>query len=247
MENGNEMIRIEHLRKRYGDLQVLDDINLTIKRGEKLVILGPSGSGKSTLIRCINHLEKPTSGEIYIGGELVTQKNWIQMSRDHMAMVFQQFNLYPHKTVLQNLTMAPIKLHKVPKKEAEKTAMEYLDRVGLANKADAYPQNLSGGQQQRVAIARALVTHPEIILFDEPTSALDPELTLEILKVIKELAAEKMTMVILTHEMNFAKDVSDRMIFMDKGLIVEETTPELLFKSENQRTREFLGKYHDLS
>lgn len=152
MENGNEMIRIEHLRKRYGDLQVLDDINLTIKRGEKLVILGPSGSGKSTLIRCINHLEKPTSGEIYIGGELVTQKNWIQMSRDHMAMVFQQFNLYPHKTVLQNLTMAPIKLQKVPKKEAEKTAMEYLDRVGLANKADAYPQNLSGGQQQRVAL-----------------------------------------------------------------------------------------------
>ena len=176
MENTNEMIRIEHLRKRFGDLQVLEDINLTVQKGEKLVILGPSGSGKSTLIRCINRLEKPTGGEIYIDGELVTQKNRVKMSRDHMAMVFQQFNLYPHKTVLQNLTLAPMKLHRIPRKEAEEAAMEYLARVGLAAKADAYPQNLSGGQQQRVAIARALVTHPEIILFDEPTSALDPEM-----------------------------------------------------------------------
>ena len=148
MGSSEEIIRIEHLRKRYGDLQVLDDINLTIKRGEKLVILGPSGSGKSTLIRCINRLEKPTSGEIYIAGEQVTSKNWIRMSREHMAMVFQQFNLYPHKTVLQNLTMAPMKLHKVSKAEAEETAMQYLERVGLAAKADVYPTNLSGGQQQ---------------------------------------------------------------------------------------------------
>ncbi len=243
MENGNEMIRIEHLRKRYGDLQVLDDINLTIKRGEKLVILGPSGSGKSTLIRCINHLEKPTSGEIYIGGELVTQKNWIQMSRDHMAMVFQQFNLYPHKTVLQKLTMAPIKLHKVPKKEAEKTAMEYLDRVGLANKADAYPQNLSGGQQQRVAIARALVTHPEIILFDEPTSALDPEMVNEVLDVMVQLSKEDITMICVTHEMGFARQVADRVIFLDSAKIVEEGTPEEVFGNpKNERTKIFFSK-----
>ena len=243
MENGNEMIRIEHLRKRYGDLQVLDDINLTIKRGEKLVILGPSGSGKSTLIRCINHLEKPTSGEIYIGGELVTQKNWIQMSRDHMAMVFQQFNLYPHKTVLQNLTMAPIKLQKVPKKEAEKTAMEYLDRVGLANKADAYPQNLSGGQQQRVAIARALVTHPEIILFDEPTSALDPEMVNEVLDVMVQLSKEDITMICVTHEMGFARQVADRVIFLDSAKIVEEGTPEEVFSNpKNERTKIFFSK-----
>ena len=243
MENGNEMIRIEHLRKRYGDLQVLDDINLTIKRGEKLVILGPSGSGKSTLIRCINHLEKPTSGEIYIGGELVTQKNWIQMSRDHMAMVFQQFNLYPHKTVLQNLTMAPINLHKLPKKEAEKTAMEYLDRVGLANKADAYPQNLSGGQQQRVAIARALVTHPEIILFDEPTSALDPEMVNEVLDVMVQLSKEDITMICVTHEMGFARQVADRVIFLDSAKIVEEGTPEEVFGNpKNERTKIFFSK-----
>ena len=243
MENGNEMIRIEHLRKRYGDLQVLDDINLTIKRGEKLVILGPSGSGKSTLIRCINRLEKPTSGEIYIGGELVTQKNWIQMSRDHMAMVFQQFNLYPHKTVLQNLTMAPIKLHTVPKKEAEQTAMEYLNRVGLANKADAYPQNLSGGQQQRVAIARALVTHPEIILFDEPTSALDPEMVNEVLDVMVQLSKEDITMICVTHEMGFARQVADRVIFLDSAKIVEEGTPEEVFSNpKNERTKIFFSK-----
>ena len=214
MENGNEMIRIEHLRKRYGDLQVLDDINLTIKRGEKLVILGPSGSGKSTLIRCIN-----------------------------MAMVFQQFNLYPHKTVLQNLTMAPIKLHKVPKKEAEKTAMEYLDRVGLANKADAYPQNLSGGQQQRVAIARALVTHPEIILFDEPTSALDPEMVNEVLDVMVQLSKEDITMICVTHEMGFARQVADRVIFLDSAKIVEEGTPEEVFGNpKNERTKIFFSK-----
>ena len=216
MENGNEMIRIEHLRKRYGDLQVLDDINLTIKRGEKLVILGPSGSGKSTLIRCINHLEKPTSGEIYIGGELVTQKNWIQMSRDHMAMVFQQFNLYPHKTVLQNLTMAPIKLHKVPKKEAEKTAMEYLDRVGLANKADAYPQNLSGGQQQRVAIARAIAADPDLILADEPCGNLDSRSGKEVMELLLSRHKCGKTVILITHSLSDAK-YADRILTVCDG------------------------------
>ena len=243
MENTNEMIRIEHLRKRFGDLQVLEDINLTVQKGEKLVILGPSGSGKSTLIRCINRLEKPTGGEIYIDGELVTQKNRVKMSRDHMAMVFQQFNLYPHKTVLQNLTLAPMKLHRIPRKEAEEAAMEYLARVGLAAKADAYPQNLSGGQQQRVAIARALVTHPEIILFDEPTSALDPEMVGEVLDVMVELSKEDITMLCVTHEMGFARQVADRVIFLDSAKIVEEGTPEEVFGyPKNERTKAFFGK-----
>jgi putative glutamine transport system ATP-binding protein len=243
MNSENEMIRIENLRKSYGDNLVLENINLNISRGEKLVIIGPSGSGKSTLIRCINRLEKPTGGEIYVAGEKVTNKNWIKMSRDHMAMVFQQFNLYPHKTVLQNLTMAPIKLHKTPKAEAEKTAMEYLERVGLANKADAYPQSLSGGQQQRVAIARALVTHPEIILFDEPTSALDPEMVYEVLDVMVELSKEDITMICVTHEMGFARQVADRVIFMDDKMIVEEGTPEHFFTNpQNERTKRFLSK-----
>lgn len=239
----NEMIRIEHLRKRFGDQQVLDDISLTVRRGEKLVILGPSGSGKSTLIRCINHLEKPTAGEIYIDGEQVTNRNWIRMSRDHMAMVFQQFNLYPHKTVLQNLTLAPIRLHRIPKKEAETVAMEYLERVGLANKADAYPQNLSGGQQQRVAIARALVTHPEIILFDEPTSALDPEMVNEVLDVMVELSKEDITMLCVTHEMGFARKVADRVIFLENARIMEEGTPAEVFDHpKNERTKLFFSK-----
>ena len=243
MENTNEMIRIEHLRKRFGDLQVLDDINLTVRKGEKLVILGPSGSGKSTLIRCINWLEKPTGGEIYIDGELVTHKNRVKMSRDHMAMVFQQFNLYPHKTVLQNLTLAPMKLHKIPRKEAEEAAMEYLARVGLTSKADAYPQNLSGGQQQRVAIARALVTHPEIILFDEPTSALDPEMVGEVLDVMVELSKEDITMLCVTHEMGFARQVADRVIFLDSAKIVEEGTPQEVFEHpKNERTKAFFSK-----
>ena len=243
MENTNEMIRIEHLRKRFGDLQVLEDINLTVQKGEKLVILGPSGSGKSTLIRCINRLEKPTGGEIYIDGELVTQKNRVKMSRDHMAMVFQQFNLYPHKTVLQNLTLAPMKLHRIPRKEAEEAAMEYLARVGLAAKADAYPQNLSGGQQQRVAIARALVTHPEIILFDEPTSALDPEMVGEVLDVMVELSKEDITMLCVTHEMGFARQVADRVIFLDSAKIVEEGTPHEVFEHpKNERTKAFFSK-----
>ena len=249
MENGNEMIRIEHLRKRYGDLQVLDDINLTIKRGEKLVILGPSGSGKSTLIRCINHLEKPTSGEIYIGGELVTQKNWIQMSRDHMAMVFQQFNLYPHKTVLQNLTMAPIKLHKVPKKEAEKTAMEYLDRVGLANKADAYPQNLSGGQQQRVALARAIISRPKVLLLDEPLSAIDAKLRknlqIEIRRIQQEL---NITTIFVTHDQDEAMSMSDRICLLNNGNIEQVSNPiELYTKPKTRFAASFIGHYNVFS
>lgn len=243
MGSTNEMIRIEHLQKRYGDLQVLDDINLTIHKGEKLVILGPSGSGKSTLIRCINRLETPTNGEIYIDGQLVTSKNWIQMSRNYMAMVFQQFNLYPHKTVLQNLILAPMKLHKVPKKEAEEQAVKYLERVGLASKANVYPQNLSGGQQQRVAIARALVTHPEIILFDEPTSALDPEMVNEVLDVMVQLSQEDITMICVTHEMGFARQVADRVIFLDSAKIVEEGKPDEVFDHpKNERTRAFFSK-----
>lgn len=243
MGDSEEIIRIEHLGKRFGELQVLNDINLSIKKGEKLVILGPSGSGKSTLIRCINHLEKPTSGEIYINGELVTSKNWIKMSRNHMAMVFQQFNLYPHKTVLQNLTLAPMKLHKVSKAEAEETAMHYLERVGLAAKADVYPANLSGGQQQRVAIARALVTHPEIILFDEPTSALDPEMVSEVLDVMVQLSKEDITMICVTHEMGFARQVADRVIFLDSAKIVEEGTPQEVFDNpKSERTKMFFSK-----
>ena len=243
MGDSEEIIRIEHLGKRFGDLQVLNDINLTIKKGEKLVILGPSGSGKSTLIRCINRLEKPTSGEIFINGELVTSKNWIKMSRNHMAMVFQQFNLYPHKTVLQNLMLAPMKLHKVSKSDAEEVAMQYLERVGLSAKADAYPMNLSGGQQQRVAIARALVTHPDIILFDEPTSALDPEMVSEVLDVMIQLSKEDITMICVTHEMGFARQVADRVIFLDSAKIVEEGTPEEVFDHPtSERTKIFFSK-----
>lgn len=243
MGDSEGIIRIEHLGKRFGDLQVLNDINLTIKKGEKLVILGPSGSGKSTLIRCINRLEKPTSGEIFINGELVTSKNWIKMSRNHMAMVFQQFNLYPHKTVLQNLMLAPMKLHKVSKSEAEEVAMQYLERVGLSAKADAYPMNLSGGQQQRVAIARALVTHPDIILFDEPTSALDPEMVSEVLDVMIQLSKEDITMICVTHEMGFARQVADRVIFLDSAKIVEEGTPEEVFDHPtSERTKLFFSK-----
>ena len=195
----------------------------------------------------MNFLEEPTSGQVYIDGQKLTHANKTKIIRESISMVFQQFNLYPHMTVLKNLTIAPMKLHHKSKKEAEDLAYHYLDVVGLRDKAHVYPTTLSGGQQQRVSIARALAMRPEILFFDAPTSALDPELTLEILKVIRELAEEKMTMVIVTHEMNFAKDVSNRMIFMDKGVIVEETTPELLFTSTNQRTREFLGKYHDMA
>ena len=237
------MIKVSHLKKNFGDLEVLKDINLTVKEGEKLVIIGPSGSGKSTLIRCMNYLEEPTAGEVYINNQRLTHKNRGEMARKYSSMVFQQFNLYPHMTVLQNLTLAPIKLQKVPKAQAEAEAMKYLERVGLADKADSYPQNLSGGQQQRVAIARALCTKQKLILFDEPTSALDPEMVQEVLDVMVNLSKENITMVCVTHEMGFAKQVADRVIFMDDGTIVEEGTPEHFFENpENERTREFLSK-----
>ncbi len=238
-----DMIEIKGLNKFFGDLHVLKDINLTVKEGEKLVIIGPSGSGKSTLIRCVDFLEEPTSGEVVIDGTPLTKKNHLEMARKYSSMVFQQFNLYPNMTVLGNLTLAPIKLQKKSKEEATKVAMTALERVGLANKAGEYPQNLSGGQQQRVAIARALCTKQPIILFDEPTSALDPEMVQEVLDVMIELAQEKITMICVTHEMGFARQVADRVIFMDDGQILEEGTPDHFFENpQNPRCRDFLAK-----
>lgn len=238
-----DMVKVEHLKKNFGDLEVLKDINLTVKEGEKLVIIGPSGSGKSTFIRCINHLEDPTSGTISIAGTPVTKKNYLDMAKKYSSMVFQQFNLYPHLTVLENLTLAPIKLQHVPKEEAKATALKCLDRVGLKAKAGNYPVQLSGGQQQRVAIARALCRNQPLILFDEPTSALDPEMVQEVLNVMVELAKENITMICVTHEMGFARQVADRVIFMDGGYIVEEGTPEHFFTApEHERTKAFLSK-----
>lgn len=243
MSEEKYMIRMKNVNKSFGDLHVLKDINLDVRAGEKLVIIGPSGSGKSTTIRCMNFLEKLTSGEILINNEKLTQKNRTRIIRENISMVFQQFNLYPHMTVLKNLTLAPVMLKLMSKEEAEKTAYEYLDLVGLRNKADAYPGMLSGGQQQRVAIARALCMKSKIILFDEPTSALDPEMVQEVLDVMIRLSKENITMVVVTHEMGFAREVADRIIFMDDGRIEEEGTPEHFFKNaQNKRTREFLSK-----
>lgn len=239
----SDMIQIKGLNKYFGDLHVLKDIDLTVKAGEKVVIIGPSGSGKSTLIRCVDYLEEPTSGEVIIDGTPLTKKNHLEMARKYSSMVFQQFNLYPNMTVLGNLTLAPIKLQKKSKEEATKTAMAALERVGLAPKAGEYPQNLSGGQQQRVAIARALCTKQPIILFDEPTSALDPEMVQEVLDVMVELAQENITMICVTHEMGFARQVADRVVFMDDGQILEEGTPDHFFENpENPRCRDFLSK-----
>ncbi len=238
-----DMIEIRGLNKYFGDLHVLKNINLTVKAGEKVVVIGPSGSGKSTLIRCVDWLEEPTTGEIIIDGQLVTKKNHLEMARKYSSMVFQQFNLYPNMTVLGNLTLAPIKLQKKSKEEANAAAMAALKRVGLAQKAGEYPQNLSGGQQQRVAIARAMCTKQPIILFDEPTSALDPEMIQEVLDVMIELAQENITMICVTHEMNFAKQVADRVLFMDDGQILEEGTPEHFFTNpQNPRCKDFLNK-----
>ncbi len=237
------MIDIRKLNKYFGDLHVLKDIDLTVKAGEKLVIIGPSGSGKSTLIRCVDWLEEPTSGEVYIDGTLVTKKNHLEMARKYSSMVFQQFNLYPNMTVLGNLTLAPIKLQKKSKEEAREIAMTALRRVGLEQKVGEYPQNLSGGQQQRVAIARAMCTRQPIIMFDEPTSALDPEMIQEVLDVMIELAHDNITMLCVTHEMNFARQVADRVIFMDDGQILEEGTPEHFFSNpKNPRCQDFLNK-----
>jgi len=242
MKDRKEIIEIKNLNKWYGDFHVLKDINLTINKGEIIVVCGPSGSGKSTLIRCINYLEQFQEGHIIVDGiELVNDVKKIKAIREEVAMVFQHFNLFPHLTILDNLTLAPIWVRKMPRKEAEAMAMKYLDRVGIANQANKYPNQLSGGQQQRVAIARSLCKNPKIMLFDEPTSALDPEMVAEVLDVMIELAREDKTMVCVTHEMGFAKKVADRIIFMDAGQIVEENTPEQFFQNpESDRLKLFL-------
>ena len=238
------MIKLEHVDKYFGDLHVLKDVNLEVAEGEKLVIIGPSGSGKSTTVRCMNFLEEPTSGHVYINGEELTNKNKTRVVRENISMVFQQFNLYPHMTVLKNLTLAPMKLHHKTKAEAEELAYHYLEVVGLRDKADVYPPQLSGGQQQRIAIARALCAQTKIILFDEPTSALDPETIQEVLDVMVRLAHEKnITMVVVTHEMGFARSVADRVVFMADGQILEEATPEHFFTTpKSERVRQFLSK-----
>ena len=232
------MIRVNNLHKSFEKNEVLKGINEHIEKGEVVVVIGPSGSGKSTFLRCLNLLEVPTSGEIIFEGKNITDKKVdINKIREKMGMVFQQFNLFPHKTVLDNLTIAPIKVKGVSKADAEKKAKELLDRVGLLNKADAYPSSLSGGQKQRIAIARALAMDPDVMLFDEPTSALDPEMVGEVLNVMKELAKEGMTMVVVTHEMGFAREVGDRILFMDKGNIMEEGTPEEIFSNPKNLLR----------
>jgi aspartate/glutamate/glutamine transport system ATP-binding protein len=238
------VIKLEHIDKHFGRLHVLKDIDLHVAQGEKLVVIGPSGSGKSTLIRCMNLLEKPSGGRVTVDGtEITHHKADVNKVRASIGMVFQSFNLYPHKTVLENLTLAPIRVGKVSREEATESGMAILTRVGLKAKADAYPSQLSGGQQQRVAIARALNMHPRIMLFDEPTSALDPEMIQEVLDVMVDLAHEGITMVVVTHEMGFARQVADRVIFMDSGVILEEGTPEHFFVNPtHERTKQFLSR-----
>lgn len=238
------MIHVNNLHKSFGKNEVLKGIDEHIKKGEVVVIIGPSGSGKSTFLRCLNLLEVPTEGEITFEGKNITDKKEnINKIREKMGMVFQQFNLFPHKTVLENLCLAPINVKGLSKEEAKNKAMELLNRVGLSDKASEYPNSLSGGQKQRIAIARALCMEPDVMLFDEPTSALDPEMVGEVLSVMKLLANEGMTMVIVTHEMGFAKEVGDRILFMDEGKIMESGTPEEIFlNAKNQRTIDFLSK-----
>lgn len=238
------MIKIKNLNKSFGDIRVLKGIDLEMDKGEIMAIVGPSGSGKSTLLRCINLLEIPTEGEIIFEGTNIADKKVnIDEIRQKIGMVFQNFNLFPHKTVLENITLAPILLKKMSKVEADKKAEYLLDRVGLLDKKDAYPAQLSGGQKQRIAIARALAMEPDMMLFDEPTSALDPEMVKEVLDVIKELAKEGMTMAIVTHEMGFAKEVADRLLFVDGGKIIEDDKPEVVFEHpKNERAREFFSK-----
>jgi polar amino acid transport system ATP-binding protein len=252
----NEMVRGERIVKRFGPLTVLNGIDFTVKYGQVVVIIGPSGSGKTTLLRCINHLEKIDDGRIYVDGELVgyrivdgkpvedSEANIARM-RSKVGFVFQRFNLFPHMTALENVIEAPVHVLHEPINVVKERAMSLLEKVGMAEKAGAYPHKLSGGQQQRVAIARALAMQPKLMLFDEATSALDPELVGEVLKVMRQLAEEGMTMVVVTHEMGFAREVADHIIFMDKSVIVEEGTPEQIFEySENERTRNFLGRIH---
>lgn len=238
------MISVEHLYKNFGKLPVLQDVNLTIDKGDVVCIIGPSGSGKSTFLRCLNLLEKPQKGKIIFEGEdLMNPKIDLNRHRQKMGMVFQQFNLFPHMTVLENLTCAPVMLKKCTKEQAKEKALMHLERVGLADRADAYPSQLSGGQKQRVAIVRALCMEPDVMLFDEPTSALDPEMVGEVLDVMKELAHEGMTMVVVTHEMGFARKVGNRVVFLDQGEIIEENTSEEFFSNpQSDRAKDFLSK-----
>ncbi|MEG0935948.1 MAG: amino acid ABC transporter ATP-binding protein [Clostridia bacterium] len=238
------MIYVKGLTKDFGKLKVLRGIDQHIEKGEVVVVIGPSGSGKSTFLRCLNLLEEPTSGQIVFDGQDITARGCdINKIRRKMGMVFQQFNLFPHKSVIDNIMLAPVNLKLMSKEEARAAAMKLLDRVGLTDKADGYPAQLSGGQKQRIAIVRALAMDPEVMLFDEPTSALDPEMVGEVLEVMKGLAHTGMTMVVVTHEMGFAREVGDRVLFMDDGVVVEEGTPEAIFTSpKNKRTQDFLGK-----
>jgi polar amino acid transport system ATP-binding protein len=238
------MITVKNLKKSFGNLEVLKDINAEVKEKEVICVIGPSGSGKSTFLRCLNRLEEISGGQVVINGHDITDKKVdLNKVRQEVGMVFQQFNLFPHKTVLENITLGPIKIHSTEKTAAEKLALELLDKVGLREKANSYPGELSGGQKQRVAIARALAMNPKIMLFDEPTSALDPEMVGDVLEVMKQLAKEGMTMVVVTHEMGFAREVGDRVIFMDGGYIVEENEPNALFGNpQHERTKAFLSK-----
>ena len=237
------MIEIKGLRKSFGADEVLRGIDLFVDEKEVVVIIGPSGSGKSTLLRCMNHLEEPTAGEVVVDGITLSSEANINKVREEVGMVFQRFNLFPHMTVLENIMLAPMKVKQIARAEAEKTARELLARVGLAEKADAYPDNLSGGQQQRVAIARALAMRPKVMLFDEPTSALDPEMVGEVLDVMRALANEGMTMVVVTHEMGFAREVGDRLLFVDEGRVIESGVPREVFEHpKEERTRSFLSK-----
>lgn len=238
------MIKVENLTKSFGELEVIKGINQEIKDGEVVVVIGPSGSGKSTFLRCLNLLEEPTSGKIFVDDEEITSKDTdINKVREEMGMVFQSFNLFNNLNIIDNITLAPTLVKKMGKEEAEKKAMELLERVGLPDKRDSYPKSLSGGQKQRIAIARALAMNPKVMLFDEPTSALDPEMVGEVLDIMKDLAKEGMTMVVVTHEMGFAREVGDRILFMDGGYIVEEGSPEEVFGNpKNERTQNFLAK-----
>ena len=238
------LIQVQHLGKAFGDLNVLKDINVDMYKGDVVCVIGPSGSGKSTFLRCLNRLEEPTSGKILFEGVDITDpKTDIDKHRQKMGMVFQQFNLFPHMTIMKNLTIAPMKLQGVSQKDAEAEAMRLLERVGLADRANAYPNQLSGGQKQRIAIVRALCMKPDVMLFDEPTSALDPEMVGEVLNVMRDLADQKMTMVVVTHEMGFAREVSTRVMFMDEGYFVEENAPAEFFANpKNERLKNFLGK-----
>jgi polar amino acid transport system ATP-binding protein len=238
------LIKVENLHKHFEDIEVLKGINAEIRKGDVIVIIGASGSGKSTFLRCLNRLEEPTDGKIYFEGVDITDpKTDINLHRQKMGMVFQQFNLFPHMTVLRNMTLGPMKLLKQSKEEAEANAMKLLDRVGLADRADAYPGQLSGGQKQRVAIVRALAMNPDVLLFDEPTSALDPEMVGEVLDVMKSLAREGMTMAVVTHEMGFAREVGTQVVFIDEGVIVEQNSPEEFFSNpKNPRLKDFLSK-----